>query len=503
MTIMTAAQRRRWKDEELTRIELLQTHPYATPQSLGHSGAVPASLPSSVSNSKKINNPLHVSVHQQPGTYDFDPIWRSRSQQLLVEQPDQNLRPVRSRSRLQKRPSQRGIKSSHMSSTQKKAVLEQNNLTALPVLPDATAVLERSSSLRVKTARPSADPERPKTAKDKPSRIDASYSNGRTSFRDSNTALPMRPRTAPSVENIKARAQTRTPPPPTPLSTSMAPVKSPPPGTNRLPRHVALAPYDPSPLNPLYHIPSPPLSNTESRPSPEPKQSPNSEQPALAAQQRRSRALAPTEVATQQLAATVELHPNDSFETGKGTTTLRHHTDVTETLRPAVTQEVIQEHRIEIVQKEITREIHVHHYFTYVQPIRALEVLPARHFIVDSETGEKREIAAPEGWSMPANLMPRKPDTSTPAPITRHYPVNEQHPPGVLEPSPPPHPPPTQPLPPAPAPTRVPSSSSRRPPSSFQTHGPRKTSEDRRTSAASSQTGKWTPFPRSTSKASR
>ncbi|KEF58255.1 uncharacterized protein A1O9_06181, partial [Exophiala aquamarina CBS 119918] len=376
----------------------------------------------------------------------------------------------RSRSRLQKRPSQRGMKSSQMSTAQKRAVLEQNNLATSPALSDSAAVPERSSSLRVKTAQPSAGSERPKTAKDKPRRTDANYTNGDTSCTDSHTALPIRPRTAPSVENIKARAQARTPPPPTLLPASTAAVKSPPPGTNRLPRHVALAPYDPYPLNPLYHIPSPPLSNTESRPSPEPKQSPNSEQPAVATRQRRSRAMTPIEAATQQLAATVEAQPTDHLESGTGATTVQHHTDVTETLRPAVTQEVVQEHRIEIVQEEVTREIHVHHYFTYMQPLRALEVLPARHFIVDPETGEKREIAAPEGWSMPANLMPRKPDTSTLAPITRHYLVNEQHPQGILESSPPPHPPPTQPLPPAPGPAP----------------------------SASSQTGKWSPFPRST-----
>jgi len=503
MTIMTAAQRRRWKDEELTQIELLQTYPYVTHQSLAHPGAGPVSLPSAASNSKKINNLPHVPVHQQSGPYDFDPIWRSRTQQLSAEQPDQNLRPVRSRSRLQKRPSQRGIKPSHMSAAPKTASVEQHNLTALPAPSDSNTVPNRSTSLRLKAARSFAGPERPKTAKDKPGQTDARDSSG-TSFRESKAALPGRPRTASSVDNLKARVQTKTPPPPTPLPVSTAPVKSPAPGVvNRAPRHVALAPYDPSPLNPLYHIPSPPLSNTESGPSPELRQATENEQPIVTAPKRRSKAISPTSAVTLQPAATVEVHPKETSESGTKTTTLQHQTDVTEAVRPARTREVIQEHRVEIVQEEITREIHVHHYFTYVQPIRTLEVLPARHFIVDPETGEKIEIAAPEGWSMPANLVPKKPDTVTLAPITKHYIVNEQHPHGVLEPSPPPHPPPSQPLPPAPGPARNPSSSSRRPPSSFQSHGLRKTSDEKRSSAALSHTGNWTPFPRSASKGSR
>jgi hypothetical protein len=184
MTIMTAAQHRGWKDEELARTELLQTFPYVTHQSLAHSGVAPVSSPSSASNSKKINHPLYVSVHQDSEVHNYDPIWRARSgsQQLLAEQPDHVPRPVRSRSRLQKRPSQRGMKSSHMSGLQNKKSLDQNSLTALPQLHDSTAAPERSSSLRTKQARHPAGTDRPKTAKDKPSRTDTILSTGGRSF---------------------------------------------------------------------------------------------------------------------------------------------------------------------------------------------------------------------------------------------------------------------------------------------------------------------------------
>jgi hypothetical protein len=98
-----------------------------------------------------------------------------------------------------------------------------------------------------------------------------------------------------------------------------------------------------------------------------------------------------------------------------------------------VTHQVVKEHTIEVVQEAVTREIHVHHYYTHVQPIKAVEILPARHFKVDPTTGQKVEIPAPEGWEMPADLRPRKPDTSVLELMSRHYLVDEEHPTGVPE----------------------------------------------------------------------
>ncbi|KAK5048011.1 hypothetical protein LTR84_006201 [Exophiala bonariae] len=515
MTIMTAAQRRGWKDQDLNRMPAqIYPGPYVTHQSvaLAHSASAstPGSSVPSATYSQISSNPLYHSVHQKAQSDNYDPVWRRPAQQLSAEHSDQVVRPVRSRSRLQKRPSQRAMKSSHMSSIQKKASFDKNNLTALPQQSDPSTVPERSSSLRLRQVRHSAGTDRPKTAKEKPDRTDAVYSDGNQPFTHSQTTVPTRPRTAPSVDNLKSRTQTRTQPP-LPTQTSTAPVQSPLPASNRTPRHVALAPYDPFPLNPLYHIPSPPLSSPDlkSAPTSHPslKSSSKNEQITMAAQQQsrhQDRAITPSENATQQLAAYVQAHPPKKRSVTIPTT---HDTVVTETMHPAVTREVIREHRIEVLREEITREIHVHHYFTHVQPVRALEVLPARHFLVDPETGEKKEIPEPEGWSMPANLQPRTPDTSILAPVTRHYLVNEQHPLGILESSPPPHPPPTQPLPAAPLMGkeeehyRTPSTS-RRPPSAYQ-NAPKNASDEMKALAAASHKATWTPFPRSTSKASQ
>lgn len=108
-------------------------------------------------------------------------------------------------------------------------------------------------------------------------------------------------------------------------------------------------------------------------------------------------------------------------------------THVNEIHRPAVTSETIIKERTEIIQEEITRDIHIHHYYTYLQPVRVVEVLPAKHFIIDHRTGQKVEIAAPPGWVLPENMTPRSPDTSFVKGWTRHYLVNEAHPRGIVE----------------------------------------------------------------------
>ncbi|KAK5106557.1 hypothetical protein LTS08_000676 [Lithohypha guttulata] len=108
-------------------------------------------------------------------------------------------------------------------------------------------------------------------------------------------------------------------------------------------------------------------------------------------------------------------------------------TTVTEEQRPAVVYETVVNQRHEIIQQAISRDIHIHHYFTYEQPIKVVEVLPARHFHLDVKTGIKTEIEAPVGWQMPANLTPRSPDASVLTAYERHYVVDEQNPTGALE----------------------------------------------------------------------
>jgi hypothetical protein len=130
-----------------------------------------------------------------------------------------------------------------------------------------------------------------------------------------------------------------------------------------------------------------------------------------------------------------------------------------------VTQEVVKEHTVEIIQEEVTREVHVHHYYTYVQPIKAVEVLPARHFLVDEKTGQKVEIPAPKDWVMPSDMQPRKIDTSDLAPLTRHYLVDEKHPEGLPE------------LPPL-------------------TPEKKKSAQELNAITKASHTAKWSPFPK-------
>ena len=56
-----------------------------------------------------------------------------------------------------------------------------------------------------------------------------------------------------------------------------------------------------------------------------------------------------------------------------------HHTDVVESVNPAVTSETIKPHRHEEVQEAVDREVHQDHYHTTVQPIQHQEVLPEKH----------------------------------------------------------------------------------------------------------------------------
>ena len=82
-------------------------------------------------------------------------------------------------------------------------------------------------------------------------------------------------------------------------------------------------------------------------------------------------------------------------------------TTVDTTIAPAVTHETLHTKRIEIVQEAITRDIHVDHYYHYVQPLKVVEVKPAKHFRINSK-GEKLSIAAPEGWEMPSDMSVRR-----------------------------------------------------------------------------------------------
>ncbi|RMZ80108.1 hypothetical protein DV737_g3126, partial [Chaetothyriales sp. CBS 132003] len=109
------------------------------------------------------------------------------------------------------------------------------------------------------------------------------------------------------------------------------------------------------------------------------------------------------------------------------------HTDVSVQSLPGVTQECIYRQTTEIIQMAVSRDIHVHHYYEYLQPIKVVEILAARHWMLDLETGEKTEIPEPEGWVIPESMRPTKPDLSRVKKESRHYLVNDEHPNGVAE----------------------------------------------------------------------
>ena len=110
-------------------------------------------------------------------------------------------------------------------------------------------------------------------------------------------------------------------------------------------------------------------------------------------------------------------------------------TNVSTEWRPAVIQEAVHHQKTEIIQEHITRDIHIHHHYEHFQPIKVVEILPARHWFLDLETGKKIEIPEPTGWMMPENIRPTKPDASTLVRKTRHYLVNDDHPNGIEEPA--------------------------------------------------------------------
>ncbi|KIV88055.1 hypothetical protein PV10_08985 [Exophiala mesophila] len=195
--------------------------------------------------------------------------------------------------------------------------------------------------------------------------------------------------------------------------------------TSRPPKHVILAPNDPSPLNPRYHtVNVDPKTTTNTTPTPR-----NS-------QNMKDRANPASLTMVSDLEKTHGTNTKTTRYPGSGTVHTTHHTVIDEAFHPAVTHETIHSHRVEVIQEEITRDIHIHHYYTYIQPIAVTEILPARHFLINPQTGTKTEIPAPQGWVMPKDMQPGVPDMGHLVPISRHYLVDEEYPTGIDEPAP-------------------------------------------------------------------
>ena len=108
-------------------------------------------------------------------------------------------------------------------------------------------------------------------------------------------------------------------------------------------------------------------------------------------------------------------------------------TDVDTSVARPVTHETRHRQVTEIVTDSITRDIHVDHYYHYVQPVKVVEIAPAKHYRISSKTGEKLSIAQPNGWEMPADMSVRKGgDISGLQWDRRDYVVDERDPQGRL-----------------------------------------------------------------------
>lgn len=60
----------------------------------------------------------------------------------------------------------------------------------------------------------------------------------------------------------------------------------------------------------------------------------------------------------------------------------------------AATQETVHKETTELIQEEITRDIHEDDHYHYIQPIKQTEVLPTKHYIHDVN-GNLVEIPGP------------------------------------------------------------------------------------------------------------
>ena len=87
-------------------------------------------------------------------------------------------------------------------------------------------------------------------------------------------------------------------------------------------------------------------------------------------------------------------------------TTRTEGTTVHETVKPAVTEEIRHRQITEIEHPVITRDIHVNHYYEYIQPIKVVEIARAKHYAFN-EQGEKVQIPTPDCWECPEWLTER------------------------------------------------------------------------------------------------
>ena len=128
----------------------------------------------------------------------------------------------------------------------------------------------------------------------------------------------------------------------------------------------------------------------------------------------------------------MQLPPSSEFPLGDST-----QTSVSTEWNSSITSETRQIHYYPQTYQPIVRHHHIHHHYVYQQPIKVIEILPAKHYRINEETGEKEEIEAPKDWVVPDSMRPTpgieeevKAQLET---TTRHYLVDEAHPRGQLE----------------------------------------------------------------------
>ena len=90
-------------------------------------------------------------------------------------------------------------------------------------------------------------------------------------------------------------------------------------------------------------------------------------------------------------------------------------TTVNITEAPAVTHEVVERQHTEVIHEVITRDIHVDHFHTSIQPYKEIIVKPAIHYTLN-EKGEKVRLdATPDCWEPPPGFAPTQ-DPNKPLP---------------------------------------------------------------------------------------
>lgn len=90
-----------------------------------------------------------------------------------------------------------------------------------------------------------------------------------------------------------------------------------------------------------------------------------------------------------------------SYSSGGASITSKESLNTERRWAPAVTREHIRPHQHHIRQERIYRDIHNHDVYHRIQPVVQTQILPAKHMVEDSDTGELTEVPdgdVPDRW---------------------------------------------------------------------------------------------------------